>query len=380
MKVAFYYESINLGGQQTQTLNIMRALKQMGHEVVYLYSYGDDLKEEFKAVGPISRLDVHLEDGTYYRSPIKLIRLWWSLRVSLRQQAVDFVVAGSALGALLSGLAVIGLGVKNFWYVGGLPSQVFPTFFRYFRLLNFDALVRGYFGWQACFEELSSIGATRSKFIPIPIAVDTALFKKASTPVVCELRSRLGIPDEALVLGWVGRIAINMQIWDTLEVFNMVSARYAGDVYFLVVGGGPDFELFTRKVNQSEWREKVVLTNWVPFEDVVTYINIMDIVPLLEEDPQGGSILRETMACGRVALSVDGVSGTQRSFMAPGTSVLVSPSNYLNAATDWILENSSRKSLTEIGARAESYARSTMSFTNLAEVVADGLATASRGR
>ena len=373
MKIAFYYDSIDLGGQQTQTLNIMRELRNMGHELVYLYSYGSVLKPQFDSVGPTIDLGVKLESGEYRTNPIKLFRLLVSLRASLKRANVDYVISGSALGAYLSGLAAKSLGIQNFWYVGGQPSQVFPTFLRHFSKIKFDSLINGYFGWQACFEELQAVGASGKKFIPIPSAVDTDLFKKIPSSTSSGLRVNLGIPEDALVIGWVGRVAENMQVWKTLELFDLISDRYDGDVYLLIVGGGPALEVFIEKAQESEFFEKIVIIDWIPYEEVATYINVMDIVPLLEEDPQGGSILRETMACGRVALSVDGKSGTQRSFMVPGTSVLVNPEDYLNAAVDWILSNSSRSSLDAIGDNAMNYAVAEMSFSNLAEIFLHGL-------
>lgn len=375
MKIAFYYDSIDLGGQQTQTLNIMREMSNMGHEVVYLYSNGSELKEQFKSVGTAINLGINLTSKEYRRSPIKLIRLVASLRKNLKKNQIDFVIAGSALGAFLSGLAAKSLGVANFWYVGGQPSQVFPTFLRYFRRIKFDSLISGYFGWPACFHELREVGACPSKFIHIPNAVDTNLFKKTPRREALDLRETLGIPENALVIGWVGRIATNMQVWNTLDLFNRVAPHYKGEVYLLVVGGGPDIDLFTADSRLSKFSKNIIITDWIQYEEVVKHINVMDIVPLLEEDPQGGSIVREAMACGRVVISVDGKSGTQRNLMPAGTSILVRPDDYMNEAKEWIINSSSKSDLQSIGNKALTYCAAEMSFKGLANVFLEGLKT-----
>ena len=44
MHLAFYYESISLGGQQTQTYNLVRRIAAAGHRVTWVYNYGADLQ------------------------------------------------------------------------------------------------------------------------------------------------------------------------------------------------------------------------------------------------------------------------------------------------------------------------------------------------
>ena len=64
----------------------------------------------------------------------------------------------------------------------------------------------------------------------------------------------------------------------------------------------------------------------------------MDIVPLLESDPHGGSILREAMACGKLVLTVDGPSHAQTSFITHQTTgLLVDSATFLNDAFDAVL-------------------------------------------
>ena len=109
--------------------------------------------------------------------------------------------------------------------------------------------------------------------------------------------------------------------------------------------------------------DRSVVTGWVPMEQVCRHINAMDIVPLLESDPQGGSIVREAMACGRVALSVDGASGTQRRFMQGDHAVLVPPEQFLERAADVVVALAGDPADRDrIGGNARRYAVSAMSF------------------
>jgi hypothetical protein len=102
--------------------------------------------------------------------------------------------------------------------------------------------------------------------------------------------------------------------------------------------------------------------------------NAMDVVPLLEPDPHGGSIVREAIAAGRVALSVDGPSAVQREFMKPGHSILVPSVGYLDHAVEAVirLAHAPAERLA-LGTAAATYAASSMTFRRQAEALVDGL-------
>ena len=103
--------------------------------------------------------------------------------------------------------------------------------------------------------------------------------------------------------------------------------------------------------------------------------NAMDVVPLLEPDPHGGSILREAMAAGRLALSVDGPSRVQRSFMHDAHAVLVPSATYLESAAQAVLALAADPARREaLGDAAARYARDQMSFRRLAEEFLAGVA------
>ena len=96
----------------------------------------------------------------------------------------------------------------------------------------------------------------------------------------------------------------------------------------------------------------------------------MDVVPLLEKDPHGGSLLREAMACGKIALSVDGESGAQKEFMLKENSILVPSDDYIgHAAKKIIFLHENTDFLKSLGAKARSYATQEMSFEYQANLI-----------
>ena len=64
----------------------------------------------------------------------------------------------------------------------------------------------------------------------------------------------------------------------------------------------------------------------------------MDVVPLLARDPQGGSIIREAMAAGKLTVSVDGPSKVQSEIMKEDYSLLVPSKNFAHEAAQSFLQ------------------------------------------
>ena len=93
-------------------------------------------------------------------------------------------------------------------------------------------------------------------------------------------------------------------------------------------------------------------------------ISAMDVVPLLEEDPRGGSILREAMACGKVIITVDGKSGAQREWVNHlDNGILVASDNFIDESASWIQKLKYDSHLYEkIGNSGVAYCKEKMGF------------------
>lgn len=376
MNIAFYYESLDLGGQQTQTYQLIKHLARRGHNLSWVFVYGETLKSHVKAHAQVIQIGPRLRPGEYRKFPWRLLKQAWNLSQLLLNSKAEVVVSGSGIGSFVAGLAAKAAGIKHFRLIGCSLVQVEPTLYRFYRWCGIDKLIDGYFGWPAVFRELATKGVKPSKFIELNDAVDCELFAPKEKFNVLNFRRNLGIADDDLVIGWIGRVSPDMQCGNTLEVCSRLRDAGLNKFKLLVVGGGGwrGGAWFDELIKQKGLQERTVVTGWVPMEEVPNYINAMDIVPLLEEDPQGGSIVREAMACGRLAMSVDGLSGTQGRFMKEGCSVLVKPDGYIEKATKEILLLASQPDRREaIGKRARQYAEIHMSFETQVDLVLNAI-------
>lgn len=137
----------------------------------------------------------------------------------------------------------------------------------------------------------------------VPVGLDLEPFLEEVPKVSKE---RLGFPEEALLVGIVGRL---VPIKDHEFLIRMASeiCRKRKDVFFLIVGGGPQEVFLKQKVRDLNLTERVRFLGW--WRDLPTLYRCLDIVVLTSKNEGTPISLIEAMACGRavVATRVGGV-------------------------------------------------------------------------
>lgn len=376
LHILFYYPSIGLGGQQTQIMQLAQALKNKGHEVSWLYIYGDALIEEASLYCHLKKLLLPrfnqsrfgvgriINRFTYYNL------LEWYLTCYVKKYKVDAVLSSNSIDSRVVNKLAKKKLTKHYRLIGGSFVQVEPHLLASYKKNEVDKFINGYFGWPAVFEELKTQDVPEYKFINLPFAVNTDKFYPLPNEEVYAFRQTLGIANDETVIGWIGRTALNMQLWDTLRLGRMLKEKGVTRFKLLFIGGGSDFEHLQNEVIKNDLEAETILTGWIPYQEVNKYVNAMDIVPLLEPDPHGGSIVREAMACGRLAISVDGPSGTQALFMKPDVSILVKTENYLEEAAAVVVSFiGHREAINSYGIKARAYVMANLTFAKQAESI-----------
>ena len=111
-----------------------------------------------------------------------------------------------------------------------------------------------------------------------------------------ELRRALGL--NGFVVGYVGRLVEAKGLWTLLE-----AVRDLPDVRLLLVGAGPLQAALDRRIKQDHrLRERSCRVNAVPHEEIVRYLNTLDVLVLPSQTTptwkeQFGHVLIEAMAC-----------------------------------------------------------------------------------
>jgi glycosyltransferase involved in cell wall biosynthesis len=389
MNILFYYQSVSLGGQQTQILNLCREFRQMGHHVSWAYEAGSNLLDEIKQYG--TPIHINLPGDNSRRFSSKLLRgarfaartyaRIRRIRKIIASHRIDLIISSDSYSSLLCGIASVGRKVQQFRMIGQDIEVLEHFWYENYGRFFIDHWVDKYFGWPKVYDSLRRKGVRTEKFADYQNhAVNTQNFYPLPQEERYRFRRLLGFPDHHIVLGWVGRLEERMQVKNTLRLAKVLRDRGIENISVLIVGGGivtadgqedtsyPETLRMTAREFGIESR--TVFTGWISVSDVNRYINAMDIVPLLDEDPVGGSILRETMACGRVALSVDGPSDTQRAFMPDHCTLLVNPLNFLQTSADRVAELTRHPEMIDkIGSRAREHSVRNLSFQRQAESI-----------
>jgi glycosyltransferase involved in cell wall biosynthesis len=133
------------------------------------------------------------------------------------------------------------------------------------------------------------------------------------------LRSELGIPTDAVVMGNVGYLVPHKDHENLLEAIARV-ARQVPEVWVVIVGSGPLREDLEDKARQLGIADRLVLTGFR--EDVERLINLFDIFALSSSEEGICSTLFEVMACEKPIVATD-ASGVAEAVLDGQTGLLV---------------------------------------------------------
>ncbi|HTY13208.1 MAG TPA: glycosyltransferase, partial [Candidatus Omnitrophota bacterium] len=141
----------------------------------------------------------------------------------------------------------------------------------------------------------------------IPTGVDIAAVEGFSARARKSLREKHGIPADATVLLYVGRLAKEKNISFLLKAFRYLKEK---DLYLVLVGGGPLMDEVRRTASDN-----MIITGEVGYPEVLSYYFIGDIFVFASLTETQGLVLAEAKAAGlpTVASFAGGLVDTVRS-------------------------------------------------------------------
>ena len=106
----------------------------------------------------------------------------------------------------------------------------------------------------------------------VPNGVELSRFLAPVTPIN---RGELGIPDNKIVLAYIGRIAVEKNLAFLLRSFNGVAEAYP-EVHLLIVGSGPELENIQGQASNLSQGQRIHFTGFVPYERLPEYLSVAD--------------------------------------------------------------------------------------------------------
>jgi len=146
---------------------------------------------------------------------------------------------------------------------------------------------------------LADLGVT-SEIKVIPNGIELAPFQ---TPAAARSRAELGLPENDIVLMYLGRLGPEKNLAFLLRAFNGVAAA-CPEVVLALVGDGPETDNLRDQAQKAGLAARVLFLGQVPHDDVPSYLRAADVFVTASETEVHPFSLIEAMAAGLPALGI----------------------------------------------------------------------------
>ncbi len=149
-------------------------------------------------------------------------------------------------------------------------------------------------------------GVPRSRIVVIPNGIEIERYDPARARRGA-WRGRLGVPEDATLIGAVGRLTAQKGFDDLIRAFAALDRR---DVWLVIAGDGPDWEELRELARTFDVSPRVLMPGFV--EDVPGLLADLDLFVLSSRREGHPMVMLEAMAMARpvVAMDIAGVGDT----------------------------------------------------------------------
>lgn len=144
----------------------------------------------------------------------------------------------------------------------------------------------------------------------VPTGIDVERFyrEKLDQKKLKDLKKKLNIKENEIVINYVGRLAKEKSVEVLIEAQASLVKKYK--VKLLIVGSGPDLEHYQSLSKKLKIENQVIFTGAVPWEEVPYYYGISDIFATASVTETQGLTVIEAMAAGLPVVCADDESFT----------------------------------------------------------------------
>ncbi len=300
------------GGTELHILNLSEQLKNRGYDVTVACRPGRWVEERAIAMGLPT-------------VPIRVMRQgdwqdYGRLRAFLREKKPDVVHVHWSLDMVVPGFAAKFAGVPvrilsrhmPYPFKNRLGTALYSRVL-FTRIVTVSDSVR---------QTLLRCGVAGDKIEVIHHGTDVEAFAR-TTEDRRTLRAALGIPEDSVAVGIIGRIAPEKGHAVLLAAFEKVQARYP--LHLVIVGNGPDEALIRSRAAAMGLADKVVFTGFR--DDVNNVISALDVVAVPSTwDEPCSAVVQQGMAVSKPVIGTR-AGGTPEMVLDDETGFLVPPAD-----------------------------------------------------
>ncbi len=311
MRVTHVITRLVVGGAQENTLTTLLGLRQVPMVEVALIS-GPTAGAEGSLEPAVRRAGIPfvlIPELVRPVHPVKDLVALWKLTGVLRRQNPDVVHTHSGKAGVLGRLAAHRAGVPvivhhihgpSFGpFQGPLANWIFREAERYAArvtthfVCSAEAMTRRYLA--------AGIGHP-DQFTRVFSGFDLEPFVRSQNDPL--LRSQLGLPPDAFVIGKLARLAPLKGHDDLLEALSRILPEIP-QARLLFVGGGARRQQIESQARQMGLHTRVVFTGLVPPEAVARYVGVMDCLAHLSMREALSRALPQALAAGKPVVAYD---------------------------------------------------------------------------
>jgi len=201
---------------------------------------------------------------------------------------------------------------------------------------------------------LISRGVAAGRIEVLGNPIDTYRFQP-SAALRASTRAALGLANDAILIGFVGRIESNKGVIPFADALNLAMARVP-TLHALWVGFGRRESDLDRIIQRSPFAHRHIRRGWA--DDPLPYYSAMDILALPSTGREAfGRVLVEAQACGLPVIGSD-IGGIAETMLVDVTGRLVEPGDvdaWAHEVTQLALDTAGRA---RMGASGRAFARS----------------------
>ncbi|HEY9140226.1 MAG TPA: glycosyltransferase family 4 protein [Bryobacteraceae bacterium] len=291
-----------VGGSEIEAQRVSAEMIRRGHRVLVLTSGGSPMPPARNWVDPAGvPVRILTRDATGRRKDILFaLRVAWALwRERRNYQIVYFLMQGLHLAAGLP----VARALRKPIVMKFAGSAVIP-------LLRASRAGRAELRWlrrwaarllilnEGMVQEAIEEGFPREQMLWMPNPVDTEQFRPGQPEEIAGLRAEFGIPLEALVAVYVGRLSREKGLPALLRGFALAAREEARVMLVLVGDGAMRNELQTMAAKLGLGPSQVLFSGRVDSSEVPLWLRASDVFTLMSPNEGFSCALAEAMSAG----------------------------------------------------------------------------------
>lgn len=349
-KVMYVHLGGGLGGAPLSMIQLARSLPSDELEPLLVFSDEGPVVQHARALGLATRV-VPFRDSLFYGAhtpfrPMMLLRLLSTLRDTVRRlervilEERPSLVHLNTVVLIQAALAARRTHVPVIWHVREVLGDFAPMRFAQIQLIS-----------RMATRIIANSGASAAPFMGsgkvtrIYNGVDTDAFRPGAPDERASVRTELGLPDDALVVGMVGSVQAPKGHFVMLDALELIARRFSNVCLLLVAGGVPDgyartwkgrvksllhrpYGLLEDLLAQAERRGLRSRIHVAGYRlDVPRMLWAMDLLAFPSQKPEGfGRPIVEAMAAGLPVVAVN-VGASPELVLHGETGLLASPND-----------------------------------------------------